>query len=117
MLERLFGFFPSHFPVTRAVTDRAMRTTLAEVYWLVPLSSSPDREMQSSLQPKHSCLRAVALQQHLPKGLLPDRIRPLREVATSTGAVGIRLPKKILLAISFSCTPLGIYIFSQYCLS
>lgn len=47
--------------------------------------------------PKHSCLRAVSLQQHLPKTLLRGRIRPLREVTTSTGAVSIRLPKKIRL--------------------
>lgn len=47
--------------------------------------------------PKHSCLRAVTLQQHFPNSLLPGRIIPLKEVTTSTGAVSIRLPKKICL--------------------
>lgn len=56
-------------------------------------------QMQSSelhgwalTMPKHNCLRALALQQHLRKGPLPDGVGPLKEVIISIGAVSIRLP-------------------------
>lgn len=41
------------------------------------------------------------MQQNLCKGLLPGRIRPLREVTTTIGAVSIRLPYRGGLGHSF----------------